>query len=372
MPTVQIDESVERRSSGAFRFPLGVYPIEPIESSPGFVSDFEASDGGEDQGVAADPTGAGEWEEWPDRYMFDVLVSAERLPSFCRALFSLIPARVYPILDVLGNDAYREIDPYIAYDLVGVERFLDGFIHFGEWMLEDGLVGFGAMSMDPFFYVFVDEHKAVTIRVEVGLRETIRGLLESFDIEEVPEIMGPDAVQHEHRSVLLRTNDPRAGLHPEEIIEKLQDAWLLQLNIDTTANIDDDGKDLGVTPFRCVLRCVSTPSESDPAGDAKPDEDGSPADGGPQTSVPAPDAEIVYCETLLTSASYEAAESMAIDTAGTNPPDGRSFADVRLVFADRCRPDHFLEMLRSAGGSADVPDLKDVRMFAVRWFTPGR
>jgi hypothetical protein len=386
MPTVQIDESIERRSSGPFRFPLGVYPIEPLTAEAGFVADFESADGGEGEGAGA--PGAGEWEEWPDRYMFDVLISAERLPAFCRALFTLMPGRVYPILDVLGNDAYREIDPYIAYDLVGIERFLDGFIHFGEWLLEDGLVGFGAMSMDPFFYVFIDEHKAVTIRVAVELRDTIKGLLDAFELEEVPEIMGPDAVKHEHRTVVLRTSDPRTGLHPEEIIEKLQDAWLLQLNIDTTANIDDDGRNLGVTPFRCVLRClraVAAPGgpggepEAKAAGTAgeTPGDDETPTAPGagpaadPEAMVQ-PEEEAVYCEALLTAPSYESAESMALDTAGSSPPDGLAFSDVRLIYADRFRPDQFLDMLRDAGASADAPELGEPRVFAMRWFAPGR
>jgi hypothetical protein len=345
MPTVQLDSTLERRVVESFRFPLGVYPVEPLTPLEGFVADFEPADGGDEVAeAAADPAGVGEWEEWPDRYMYDVLITSERLPALCRALFSLLPPRVYPILDVLGNDAYREIDPYIAYDLVGIERFLDGVIHFGDWLLEDGLVGFGAMSMDPFFYIFIDEHKAVTIRVSTELEALVKGLLESFDLVEVPEILGADAVAHEHRTVIARTNDPKVGLHADEIVERLQESWLLQLNIDTQSNIDDDGKPLGVTPFRCVLRCHLAESESAP----------------------------VYAEVLLCAGSHEAAESMALDTAATNSPHESAFTDVRLVSADRFTADGFASVLREAEVTAEASEFEDERVFAVRWFDAGR
>jgi len=345
MPTVQVDSSLERRTIDEFRFPLGVYPVEPLTPQPGFVADFEPADGGEEAAdPSVDPAGAGEWEEWPDRFMYDVLISSERLPALCRALFSLLPGRVYPILDVLGNDAYREIDPFIAYDLVGIERFLDGVIHFGEWLFEDGLVGFGAMSMDPFFYIFIDEHKAVTIRVDTSLETTVKGLLRAFDLDEVPEILGADAVAHEHRTVIARTSDPRVGLHADEIVERLQDSWLLQLNIDTQSNIDDDGKDLGVTPFRCVLRCHPTDSEKQPT----------------------------YAEVLLSAPTHEDAESMALDTAATNSPQDSQFAEVRLLSADRFKPETFAEVLRDAEVAADPRELSEERVFAIRWYETDR
>lgn len=347
MPTVLLDSSLERRTISGFRFPLGVYPVEVVEPVSGFVADFEPADGGDDAGAPEEVPEevAGDWEPWPDRYMFDVLITASRIPALCRALFSLLPPRVYPILDVLGADAYREIDPYIAYDLVGAERFLDGVIHFGDWLFEDGLVGFGAMAMNPFMYVFVDEHKAVTIRVAESLRDSIRGLLESFDLTEVPEIVGADAVAHEHRSALVRTRDRRDGLHPEEVVERLQDAWLLQLNIDTTSNTDDDGHELGVTPFRCVLRC----HRSEDVHDAP-----------------------VYAEMFLSASCHEAAEAMALDTAASAPPDETPFADARLVFADRLRPEEFNKRLEDAKTEPIPESTEEQRVYAVNWYAADR
>ncbi|MEC9372674.1 MAG: hypothetical protein VYC34_02480, partial [Planctomycetota bacterium] len=134
MPRVELDTTLERTEKNGFVFPLGVYPVEDLAPREGCAVEFEAGDGGE-----------GEWEEWPDRYVFDIVISQDRLPALCRALFSLLPPRIYPILDVLGADAYREVDPYIAYDLVGVDRFLDKTHEYQDWFFEDGLVGFGAM-----------------------------------------------------------------------------------------------------------------------------------------------------------------------------------------------------------------------------------
>ena len=164
MPRVAIDRTIQRRETGPFAFPLGVYPVEPLAPVSGFVSEFEAADSGDTFGFQGEM--ADDWEEWPDRFMFDVAITATRLRSLARLLFTLLPGRVYPILDVIGTDAYREIDPFIAYELVGIERFYDAIRMYGDWLFEDGLVGFGAMSVDPFIYVFIDEHKLVTIRAQ--------------------------------------------------------------------------------------------------------------------------------------------------------------------------------------------------------------
>jgi len=128
-----LNPALERVRVNGFAFPLGVYPVEPIAPKSGYTVDFEPADGDE------------EWEEWPDRYVYEVLVSAERLRPLCSALLSLLPGRVYPILDVLGNDAFREIDPYIAYELAGVESLYDGLRWYEPFLFEDGLCGFGAM-----------------------------------------------------------------------------------------------------------------------------------------------------------------------------------------------------------------------------------
>lgn len=285
MSRCQVDPSLQRTVRDGFAFPLGVYPVEEMTPKAGFTFAFEPADqdqdpdgggfgGGFATGAGGDPVDPsetddrdprndgddrdpGEFEQWPDRYVWDIVVPADRLEPLCRTLFSLLPGRVYPIVDVLGTDAFRELDPYLAYELVGIERFLEALRLYRPFLFEDGLIGFGAMSDEPFLYMFLDEHKILTVRAEASLRDRVDRALAAFDLKEVEQIAGADAAVHEHRSVLATPPDRPDLLSAEEILEELKDYWYLGLNIDPDRNIDDQGKDLGVTGWRCVVRAVT-------------------------------------------------------------------------------------------------------------------
>lgn len=337
-----IDRSIQRASTGAFAFPLGVYPVEPLEPKPGYITDFEAADGGIEPG---------DWEEWPDRYVYDVVVTATRIRPLCRALFSLLPGRVYPILDILGNDAYREVDPYIAYDAVGIERVLDVLHDHGPWLFEDGLVGFGAMSDAPFAYFYVDEHKVVTIRVEAELREAVEKTLAAFDLAPNPDATGVDGASHEHRGVLMCPPDQPDMMTAEEIIEDLHDLWRLELNVDRTGNVDDSGKELGVTAWRCLIRLT-------PEDESHPER---------------------YAEAVITAGSFDEVEQLAFDAASPSPSrseggqggeesgtdDDESEEDLVVLFADRLTPEQARELL----GGEGIDDPNVVRVRSLRWLT---
>ncbi len=241
-----IDPTLTRVRAQEFACPLGVYPTDPARFAPlqGFHVDFEPADKDDDEG----------WEEWPDRYVYDVVITHGRVRALARALFTLMPGRLYPILDIYGHDAYREIDPYIAYEMVGFERFSDGVRRFREWLLEDGFVGFGAMSLEPFMHVYIDEHKIITVRAESAMRERVERALAAFDLAPVPEPMGVDSVEHEHRDVLAQPADDDQGASRDDILEDLREQWGLTLNIDPDSNVDDDGNDLGATGWRCIVR----------------------------------------------------------------------------------------------------------------------
>lgn len=237
-----------------FAFPLGVYPVDAIEPKSGYTTAFEPADDGSDPTASAAAESGGEWEEWPDRYVFDILVPAGRVEPLCRSLLSLLPGRIYPILDFLGQDEWREVDPYVSYDLLGMDRFMDTLRRFRGFFYEDGLVGFGAMSEEPFLYVFVDEHKVVTVRAEAQLKEKVEKVLAAFDLELLDELASADSVTHEHRSVLEAPSERPDLFVGDEIVELLRDEWRLVLNIDPESNIDEEGKDLGMTGWRCILR----------------------------------------------------------------------------------------------------------------------
>lgn len=245
-PRCAVDEGIERVVVDGFAFPLGVYPVEPMTPRPGYRVEFEPADSGDSEGEFVD--------EWPDRYVFDVVISAERVRPLLMQLIPLLPGRVYPILDFIGHDAYREIDPYIAQDLVGTDWLLDAVRACGPFFFEDGMCGFGALSDEPFLHLFVDEHKIITIRCEPDMKDRFERALAAFDLKPVDEPAGADAAAHEHRNVLWTPEDRPDLLSAEEIVEDLRDAWRLELNVDVTQNVDEAGRELGVTPWRCVVR----------------------------------------------------------------------------------------------------------------------
>lgn len=330
MRRIELDNAIERKESDGFAFPLGVYPTEPVRARPGYVVEFEAADGSN-----AVSNAEGDWEEWPDRFMYDCLLTASRVRSLVTLLASFLPSRVYPILDVLGNDAYREIDPYIAYDLVGFDRFCEGIAMFGDWLYEDGMVGFGAMSLEPFLYIFVDEHKIITVRCELAVKEKIEKALTAFDLTEVEHLSGVDSVEHEHRGVLHLDEKSEDLLAPEEIVGILRDMWRLQLNIDAETNVDDDGKDLGITGWYCLARCTRETDE--------------------QTK---------FAELLLTAGSLAEAEQLASDALAPEVGDAETWVDVELVRADRVTGPEYAE-LSGVSGADEL--LRSARVDALRW-----
>lgn len=300
MSRCRADESIQRRTVKGFDFPLGVYPVESMTPQQGYNSEYEPADGDE---------GLDEVEAWPDRYVYDIVLSAPRLESLWVQIFAMMPGRVYPILDYIGHDCYREIDPYIAYEPVGQERMTNLLQRFHDFFFEDGMVGFGAVSEDPFFYAFVDEHKILTLRIEPELRPKIEKLLGAFDLNLVDEPAGADAAAHEHRSVLEISNDRPDLLNADEIVEVARERWGLVLNVDPETNLDDEGNELGITPFRCLLRYES---DQNPTGR--------------------------YAEVLCTASNLLQAETLAleamdilIDTEG----DSEVTSDTFLLSADR-------------------------------------
>lgn len=351
-----VNPALERVRVNGFAFPLGVYPVEPVAPTSGYTVDFEPADGDE------------EWEEWPDRYVYEVLVSAERLRPLCSALLSLLPGRVYPILDVLGNDAFREIDPYIAYELVGVESLYDGLRWYEPFLFEDGLCGFGAMTEEPFFYFFLDEHKVLTIRVETEQKERVDRLLAAFELENLSgdaggrarprradgqplvEVMAADAVSHEHRSVLLTPDDRPELPGPEEVTEALVDLWGMTLNIDVERNLDDDGRELGPTGWRCLVRVEPEP-DAQAMGPHAPEGNATGEDDRP----PRASERTRYAEVLLAASCWREAEDLAMVAASQLPgaPKGVSLSDEhgpRLVSADRLRRHELATILGHISG----------------------
>ncbi len=314
MLVCKTDPSLKRVTLGGFTFPLGVYPIEEMSPKPGYTLLFESADGGEDE----------EWEEWPDRYLFDAVVTHGRLESLVWSLFSLFPGRVYPILDVLGHDDYREIDPYVSYELIGLDRLMDNLRKYRDFFFEDGMCGFGAMTEEPFLYVFIDEHKIVTIRAQTDLKERVERVLKAYDLEPTEEPAGADSAAHEHRSVLVTPEADENALSFDEIVGRLRDEWRLVLNVDPDANTDDDGNDLGVTAWRCVVRIDDEDEEKDPR----------------------------FAEVYLAADCLRSAEDTALQAAEELLGDDEELPTddaVDVIVFDRLEPEHVQELLGAKG-----------------------
>ncbi len=334
----ETDPSIERVEINGFKFPLGVYPVEEIEPKAGYRVEFEPADG------PGDPQFGDEIvEPWPDRYVFDIVISADRVDALYRQLLPLLPGRVYPILDFIGHDAYREVDPYLSRVPLGLEWLIDGVRACRPFFFEDGMVGFGALCDDPFCHIFVDEHKIITLRCEPDLKPRFEKILKAFDLSETAEPAGADAAAHEHRNVLWTPEDRPDLLSAEEIVEDLRDAWQLDLNIDITRNLDDAGRDLGLTPWRCLVRL----------------------EGGERTR---------YAEVLLVADCLMHAEELSLDAtvgllAAEPPapaPEGEEAGEPRpeeplVIAADRMTRTQFEEIVADSesgqsGKARKIPD----------------
>lgn len=313
MPTCQIDPAIERKSVKGFKFPLGVYPVEAMTPVVGYSSEFEPADNEEEMG---------DWEAWPDQYVFDIVMPADRIEAFWHQIFAMMPGRVFPIIDYIGHDAYREIDPYMAYEPVGQEKIVNAIRQYRPFFFEEGMVGFGAVSEDPFFYVFIDEHKIATVRVEPIFKPRIEKLLAAFEIPAIEEPAGADAAAHEHRAILVTSDDRPDLLTGDEILERMRDAWQLVLNVDPDTNVDDEGNELGITPWRCLARHAT---------DQNPDDH--------------------YIEVLLTAASLRRAEEMTHQSVLELIGEDSEWFDVVVLNADRTTPEQMEALLKKISKS---------------------
>jgi hypothetical protein len=328
------DQNIQRHIVNGFSFPLGVYPVEAMTPRPGYTTEFEPADADEDEA---------DWESWPDRYVYDIVVPVSRLGALWDQLFALMPGRVFPILDFIGHDAFREVDPYMAYEPVGKERVTDAIRRFRDFFFEDGMVGFGVVSDEPFFYLFIDEHKILTVRAEPDLRPQVEGILKAFDLEPTDEPAGADAAAHEHRGVLLAPKDRPDLLTAEEAVEELRERWRLLLNIDPESNVDDDGEDLGFTAWRCLVRCSSEKS--------------------PQER---------YAEVLCIADCLQRAEDQAMQAGAELMGEPGEWSDTVVVAADRLTTEMLAEAMTAANSRNRLPRkrLNAETVLSTRWLEP--
>ncbi|MCK4872057.1 MAG: hypothetical protein KAS72_04965 [Phycisphaerales bacterium] len=306
-------------SAHGFQYPLGCIPTEPCEPVEGYTMEFETAQG-----------------EWPDCYLIDIVVSSERTEPLMVDLFALLAPDVLPILDVRGDDAYREMDPYLAAEPISQADLLNTMRPFRAFLFEDGHCGFGVMSEEPFAFVYLDDHKIITIRVELTRADAVEQILAEHGVSDHAEPVGVDSVAHEHRDVLWIDDNRSDLLDFYGVLDALRYEWNLELNIDPDSNVDDDGRLLGMTAWRVLLYLERQPEENT---------------SGAQTRDP----DGAYAELLLTARNLNEVDGLVAAACEMI----KGYAVVDQVSSDRLRPE---ELIDAVGHDVDFDTAKAYRM----------
>lgn len=240
MRSFRLRTDLTRVTLNGFALPLGINPHELEAPREGFTVSYTPAR-----------------EEMPDTYAFHVVVSHEHVSALLRRAFRLLPEEVYGIIEIGSRDAYRATDVFMGEEPIPRDAFLSTWQEYEPFLLEDGTIGAGANSEDPFVEVFVDPWKGVSVHVPLHQRDDVEHLLDTFGLEEVPQTWpteaDDDARWHEHievRPVLDLTDDYASDV--DELLLELRHAWQLSLNIDPQRNEDERGRLLGVTLWHVV------------------------------------------------------------------------------------------------------------------------
>jgi hypothetical protein len=251
MREFRIRNDLERQRVGSFQLPLGVEPEGLPEPVQGYTLTYQA---GED--------------DEPDSYAFHVVVSHERLKEVIDATFGLLPEEVTPVVEIGSRDAYRSMDIYVGEEPLPLDHFLRVWYEFEEIILEDVCIGAGANAEEPFIEVFVDSWKGVAIHVPIDWRERVEELLAKLNLEEVAETwpggLDPDEPLSKIREVLEIEDEHSPDI--DELMLQLREAWDLTLNVDPESNIDEGGRELGMTLWHAIV--IAEPLEGDPEAGA--------------------------------------------------------------------------------------------------------
>ncbi len=239
MRDFRLRTDLTRAVVNGFSLPLGIEPTELRAPVQGYT-------------VAYTP---GENDE-PDTYVFRVVVSHERLADLLDRVFDLLPDEVYCIIEVGSRDAYRAVDVYLGEETVTLGEFREVWKRFEPLLLEDASIAAGANSEEPFVEVFLDMWKGLSIHVPLAMRDEVETILLEFELEEVAqtwpdEEFDGDAEPPRVRQVLDLSDETLPDL--DDLLLQLRHALQLELNIDPDSNIDDSGRNLGLTLWRATV-----------------------------------------------------------------------------------------------------------------------
>lgn len=232
---------------GGFALALGIEPVDKRPPTEGFTVTYNPGEDGE-----------------PDTYSFHAVVSHEKLRDLVRGALALLPPHVSPIIEIDSYDAYRTVDVYIGREEtpLSLNDFVDTWTEFEPVLLEDAAVGAGANSDEPFIEIFLDQWKGLSIHVPPEVRDSVESMLREQGLEEVASTWPPPEVGSERggservydatiRPVLDTSDDALPTL--DDVVLELRRRWNLELNVDPESNVDDGGKELGMTLWNAAL-----------------------------------------------------------------------------------------------------------------------
>ncbi len=233
MDEYRMRSDLTRASVGGYALPLGLEPVALPEPTQGYVCTMNISEG-----------------EEPDTYAFHVVLSHDRLKPLIESAFDLMPELVVPIVEVGSRDAYRTLDVYLGRRELPFDEFLAVWNEYEPVIYEDASIGVGCNADEPFVEVFLDSWKGLSITVPVTMRRQVQRLLQRHGLREVQETW-PDSLDRltepptKPRDVLALDDLKCPDL--DDILMQLRDALDLELNIDPGANVDESGRELGMT-----------------------------------------------------------------------------------------------------------------------------
>jgi hypothetical protein len=232
MRPFRLKPGLQRASIGGFALPLGFVPRDARAPVEGFTVEYAPAD-----------------DEGPDAYTFHIVASHERLDALVERAFDLLPDEVYAIVEIGSRDAYRATDVYMTEDAVTIERFVDGWRRFRDFLHEDGSIAAGANSEEPFIEIFLDQWKGLWIHAPLMMRDDVESMFNELGLHEVHETW-PGSDDESDSSLEVRSVlDVNDEFDPDvdELLLELRHCWNLELNVDPEANIDDAGRELGLT-----------------------------------------------------------------------------------------------------------------------------
>ena len=247
MDSFRLLSDLERAVIDGFALPLGISPGEIRAPAQGYTIAYTA--GTDDE---------------PDTYSFYVAISHEQVAPILRRAFDLLPDQVCAIVEISSRDAYRQVDVYLSEDEISAEQFREAWDRWGPILLEDGSIGAGSNSEDPFVEVFLDQWKGLSIIVPLEMREAVDAILGEFGLEEVPQTwpVGEDNPGLDRVQIRPVLDESKADI--DDVLFQLRHEWQLELNVDPDTNVDEAGRVLGLTLWHAIVGVQNDNGKDDP------------------------------------------------------------------------------------------------------------